>query len=75
MKYSLKRFSLLLIAAIIVLSVAGTASSYPLETAVGVWNMDNNGDDNGLPYTIHIFSDQELQLTLLEDINLTLRRN
>ncbi len=46
------------------------------------WKIDDevlrfidNGDDNGLPYTINKFSDQELQLTLLEDINLTLRRN
>lgn len=46
------------------------------------WKIDDdllrfidNGDDNGLPYTIHKFSDQELHLTLLEDINLTLRRN
>lgn len=46
------------------------------------WKLDekvlrfiDNGDENGLPYTINKFSNQELQLTLLEDINLTLRRN
>ncbi len=46
------------------------------------WKLDDkvlrlidNGDDNGLPYTINKFSNQELILTLLEDINLTLRRN
>lgn len=46
------------------------------------WKIDDevlrfidNGDDNGLPYAINKFSNQELQLTLLEDINLTLRRN
>ena len=32
-------------------------------------------DDHGLPYTINKFSRNELKLTLLEDINLTLSRN
>ncbi|NJN25987.1 MAG: hypothetical protein HC819_08465 [Cyclobacteriaceae bacterium] len=46
------------------------------------WKMDDTvlrfidaGDDHGLPYTITKFTDEELQLTLLEDINLTLYRN
>ena len=46
------------------------------------WKIDDsvlrfidNGDEHGLPYTITKFSDNELQLTLLEDINLTLSRN
>jgi hypothetical protein len=46
------------------------------------WKLDekvlrfiDNGDENGLPYTIQKYTDHELQLTLLEDINLTLRRN
>ena len=47
----MKRLLLLLIAAVIVLSGARSASAYPLETAVCVWNMDNNEDDNGPPYS------------------------
>jgi hypothetical protein len=46
------------------------------------WKMDetvirfiDQGDDLGLPYTINKFTTDELHLTLLEDINLTLRRN
>ena len=46
------------------------------------WKLDDSvlrfidsGDENGLPYDIQIFSETELQLTLLEDINLTLYRN
>jgi hypothetical protein len=46
------------------------------------WKIDDsvirfidNGDDHGLPYTINKFTSDEMQLTLLEDINLTLRRN
>lgn len=46
------------------------------------WKLDDTvlrfidqGDDHGLPYTIHKFTDTEMQLTLLEDINLTLSRN
>ena len=35
----------------------------------------DDGDEHGLPYTINKFTNQELHLTLLEDINLTLRRN
>lgn len=35
----------------------------------------DNGDEHGLPYTINKFTSQELHLTLLEDINLTLLRN
>lgn len=35
----------------------------------------DQGDDQGLPYTINKFSADELHLTLLEDINLTLSRN
>lgn len=32
-------------------------------------------DEYGLPYTIQKFTNNEMQLTLLEDINLILRRN
>jgi hypothetical protein len=46
------------------------------------WRIDDSvirfiddGDDHGLPYTINKFSRDEMQLTLLKDINLTLRRN
>ncbi len=46
------------------------------------WKLDNSilrfidGDDeNGLPYDILKFSNTEMKLTLLEDINLTLRKN
>jgi hypothetical protein len=46
------------------------------------WKLDDtvlrfidNGDDHGLPYTINKFTNKELHLTLLEDINLTLLRN
>ena len=46
------------------------------------WKLDDTvlrfidkGDEHGLPYTIAKFSNHELQLTLLEDINLTLSRN
>jgi hypothetical protein len=46
------------------------------------WKIDDsvirfidNGDEHGLPYTINKFTNKEMQLTLLEDINLTLRRN
>ena len=46
------------------------------------WKIDDSvlrlidkGDDHGLPYTINKFSNDELHLTLLEDINLTLSRN
>lgn len=46
------------------------------------WKLDDkvlrfidNGDDTGLPYSILKFSSQELQLSLLEDIHLTLQRN
>jgi hypothetical protein len=46
------------------------------------WKIDDSvirfidhGDDHGLPYTINKFSRNEMQLTLLEDINLTLKRN
>ena len=46
------------------------------------WKLDDTvlrfidqGDDHGLPYTINKFTDTEMQLTLLEDINLTLSRN
>lgn len=35
----------------------------------------DSGDDHGLPYTINKFSSDELHLTLLEDISLTLIRN
>lgn len=35
----------------------------------------DQGDDQGLPYTIKQFSSTELHLTLLDDINLTLSRN
>ena len=45
------------------------------------WKIDDSvlrfidkGDDQGLPYRIMKFTDNELQLTLLEDINLTLSR-
>jgi len=34
----------------------------------------DSGDDHGLPYTITKFTSNELQLTLLEDISLTLQR-
>ena len=51
MKYILKRSFLLLIAAVVVLSGAPSAWSYPLGTAVAVWNMDNNNDENGPPYS------------------------
>lgn len=46
------------------------------------WKIDDsvirfidNGDEHGLPYTINKFTNNEMRLTLLEDINLTLRRN
>ena len=46
------------------------------------WKIDDSvirfidgGDENGLPYTINKFTNNEMHLTLLEDINLTLRRN
>jgi len=46
------------------------------------WKMDDSvlrfidqGDDSGLPYTIKKLTSDEMHLTLLEDINLTLRRN
>ncbi len=46
------------------------------------WKIDNSvlrfidsGDDHGLPYTITKFGSNELELTLLEDISLTLQRN
>lgn len=46
------------------------------------WKLDDtvlrfidNGDEHGLPYTINKFTNNELQLTLLEDIKLTLSRN
>ena len=46
------------------------------------WKLDDTvlrfidkGDEHGLPYTINKFKSDELQLTLLEDINLTLSRN
>lgn len=46
------------------------------------WKLDDTvlrfidqGDDHGLPYTINKFTEKEMQLTLLEDINLTLSRN
>lgn len=46
------------------------------------WKLDervlrfiDNDDDHGLPYNIVKFNPKELQLTLLEDINLTLSRN
>ena len=35
----------------------------------------DQGDDQGLPYTINKFSSNELHLTLLDDINLILSRN
>lgn len=35
----------------------------------------DSGDDYGLAYTINKFNSQELHLTLLEDIKLTLHRN
>ena len=35
----------------------------------------DNDDDHGLPYNIVKFNSKELQLSLLEDINLTLSRN
>jgi len=46
------------------------------------WQMDDSvlrfideGDDHGLPYKISKFGQNEIVLTLLEDINLTLSRN
>ena len=46
------------------------------------WKIDDSelrfidsGADHGLPYTISKFTSNELQLTLLEDITLTLDRN
>ncbi len=46
------------------------------------WKLDDSvlrfidqGDEHGLPYTIQKFTSNELRLTLLEDINLTLSRN
>ena len=46
------------------------------------WKLDDSvlrfidsGNENGLPYEIRKFSNTEMQLTLLEDINLTLLRN
>ena len=46
------------------------------------WKLDDTvlrfideGDEHGLPYSIKKFTNSELQLTLLEDINLTLSRN
>ena len=35
----------------------------------------DSGDEHGLPYTISKFTTNELQLTLLEDISLTLSKN
>ena len=40
-----------------------------------VFRFIDSGDDHGLPYTITKFSNKELELTLLEDISLTLQRN
>jgi hypothetical protein len=52
-----------------------------LKNTIG-WKMDDavlrfidSDDDNGLAYRINEFSDDEMKLTLLEDINLTLKRN
>jgi hypothetical protein len=46
------------------------------------WKLDDSvirfidkSDDHGLPYTINKFTSNEMRLTLLEDINLTLRKN
>jgi acylphosphatase len=46
------------------------------------WKLDDtvlrfmdSGDEHGLPYTINKFTSNELHLTLLQDINLTLLRN
>lgn len=46
------------------------------------WKIDDsvirfidNGDEHGLPYTINKFTNSEMHLTLLDDINLTLSRN
>jgi hypothetical protein len=46
------------------------------------WKMDDSvlrfmdsGDEQGLPYTINKFTSNEVQLTLLQDITLTLQRN
>jgi hypothetical protein len=46
------------------------------------WKMDDSvlrfmdsGDEQGLPYTINKFTSNEVQLTLLQDISLTLQRN
>lgn len=46
------------------------------------WKMDDtvlrfmdSGDEQGLPYTINKFTSSEVQLTLLQDISLTLQRN
>ena len=46
------------------------------------WKLDDtllrfidSGDEHGLPYTIQKFSSDELHLTLLQDISLTLERN
>ena len=46
------------------------------------WKLDDNvlrfmdkGDEQGLPYNIKQMTDKELQLTLLDDIRLTLTRN
>ncbi len=46
------------------------------------WKLDDTiirfidkSDDHGLPYTINKITNNEMRLTLLEDINLTLRRN
>ncbi len=46
------------------------------------WKMEDSvirfidqGDDSGLPYNIKKLNGNEMHLTLLEDINLTLRRN
>lgn len=46
------------------------------------WKLDDKvirfidkSDDHGLPYTINKITSNEMRLTLLEDINLTLRRN
>jgi len=50
-KYIPKRAFLLLFAAIIVLIATSSVLAYPLGTAAAVWNMDNNGDDNGPPYS------------------------
>ncbi len=51
-------------------------------TSIISWKLDENtlrfidkGDDQGLPYNIKKMSDEELELTLLEDIQLILTKN